>query len=98
MLRKQNTSAFVTHKERIVIAMKLALASAVAGVALTVGLQSGIAQQAAPTQNKAVTIKQLDTIDLGPEIQGMTGRQFRMRLITVEPGGVLGLHDHKDRP
>ena len=77
---------------------KLALASAVAGVALIVGLQSGIAQQAAPTQTKGVTIKQLDTIDLGPEIQGMTGRQFRMRLITVEPGGVLGLHDHKDRP
>lgn len=77
---------------------KLALASAVVGVALVVGLQSGIAQQAAPTQNKGVTIKQLDTIDLGPEIQGMTGRQFRMRLITVEPGGVLGLHDHKDRP
>jgi quercetin dioxygenase-like cupin family protein len=21
-----------------------------------------------------------------------------MRLITVEPGGVLGIHDHKDRP
>lgn len=77
---------------------KLALVSAVAGVAIVVGLQSGIAQQTAPTQNKGVTIKQLDTIDLGPEIQGMTGRQFRMRLITVEPGGVLGLHDHKDRP
>lgn len=77
---------------------KLALASAVAGAALVVGLQSGIAQQAAPTQTKGVAIKQLDTIDLGPEIQGMTGRQFRMRLITVEPGGVLGLHDHKDRP
>jgi quercetin dioxygenase-like cupin family protein len=77
---------------------KLALASAVAGVALVVGLRSGIAQQDAPTQTKGVTIKQLDTIDLGPEIQGMTGRQFRMRLITFEPGGVLGLHDHKDRP
>jgi len=43
-------------------------------------------------------VKQLDTINLGPEIQGMAGRQFRMRLITVEPGGVLGVHDHKDRP
>lgn len=77
---------------------KLALASAVAGVAIVAGLRSAIAQQDAPTQTQGVAIKQLDTIDLGPEIQGMTGRQFRMRLITVQPGGILGLHDHKDRP
>jgi quercetin dioxygenase-like cupin family protein len=77
---------------------KLAFASAIAGVTLVVGVRSVIAQQDAPTQTKGVTIKQLDTIDLGPEIHGMTGRQFRLRLITVEPGGVLGLHDHKDRP
>ena len=36
---------------------------------------------------------------LGPEIEGMTGRQLRMRMVTIEPGGVFGpIHDHKDRP
>lgn len=28
----------------------------------------------------------------------MTGRQLRMRVLTIEPGGYIGLHSHKDRP
>ena len=29
----------------------------------------------------------------------MEGRQLRMRLVTIEPGGVFGpVHDHKGRP
>lgn len=37
--------------------------------------------------------------DLGPEIEGMARRQLRMRLVTIEPGGVFGpIHDHVDRP
>jgi len=50
-------------------------------------------------ETKGVTVKLLKTVDLGPEIEGMAGRQFRMRLVTIEPGGVFGpLHDHIDRP
>ncbi len=46
-----------------------------------------------------VTVELLATVDLGPEIEGMAGRQLRMRLVTFEPGAVFGpLHDHKDRP
>ena len=40
----------------------------------------------------------LATIDLGPEIDGMQGRQLRLRLIIVEPSGVIAVHSHKDRP
>lgn len=55
-------------------------------------------EQASP-ETKGVTVELLSTLDLGPEIEGMTGRQFRMRLVTIEPGGVFGpLHDHVDRP
>ena len=50
-------------------------------------------------ETKGVTVKLLETIDLGPEIEGMAGRQLRMRMVTFEPGGVFGpLHDHIDRP
>ena len=50
-------------------------------------------------ETKGVTVKQLATVDLGPEIEGMAGRRLRMRLVTIEPGGVLGpIHDHIDRP
>jgi len=54
--------------------------------------------QVAPA-TKGVTVKLLGTVDLGPEIEGMAGRQLRMRLVTIEPGGVFGpVHDHRDRP
>jgi quercetin dioxygenase-like cupin family protein len=50
-------------------------------------------------ETKGVTAKLLATVDLGPEIEGMAGRQLRMRMVTIEPGGVFGpIHDHKDRP
>lgn len=50
-----------------------------------------------PTQGVTVTL--LTSVDLGPEIEGMAGRQLRMRLVTMAPGAVFGpLHDHKDRP
>ena len=46
-----------------------------------------------------VTTELLATVDLGPEIEGMAGRQLRMRKVTIEPGGVFGpIHDHRDRP
>jgi len=57
-----------------------------------------VIEQTAP-ETKGVTVKLLAAFDLGLEIEGMTGRQFRMRMVTFEPGGVFGpIHDHKDRP
>lgn len=55
-------------------------------------------QQTAPTDNKGfkATVKQV--VDLAPELDGMQGRQLRMRLLTIEPGGYIGMHSHKDRP
>ena len=50
-------------------------------------------------ETRGVAVKLLSTVDLGPEIEGMAGRQLRMRLVTIEPGGVFGpIHDHRDRP
>ena len=50
-------------------------------------------------ETKGVTVTLLSTVDLGLEIEGMAGRQLRMRMVTIEPGGVFGpVHDHKDRP
>ncbi len=55
-------------------------------------------EQVAP-ETKGVAVKLLATVDLGPEIEGMAERQLRMRMVTIEPGGVFGpIHDHKDRP
>ncbi|HMF09028.1 MAG TPA: cupin domain-containing protein [Thermoanaerobaculia bacterium] len=51
-----------------------------------------------PTENKGIKAPVLTSLDLGPEIEGMQGRQLRMRLMTIEPGGALAMHSHKDRP
>ena len=55
-------------------------------------------QAAPPKDNKGFTAKVVQTVDLGPEIAGLAGRQLRMRTLTIEPGGYIGLHSHKDRP
>lgn len=50
-------------------------------------------------ETRGVTVQHLASVDLGPEIDGMAGRELRMRIVTIEPGGVLGpMHDHADRP
>ena len=55
-------------------------------------------EQATP-ETRGVTAELLAAIDLGPEIEGMAGRQLRMRRFTLEPGAVFGpIHDHVDRP
>lgn len=55
-------------------------------------------EQMAP-QTYGVAEKVLATVDLAEEIEGMAGRQLRMRMVTIEPGGVLGpIHNHVGRP
>jgi quercetin dioxygenase-like cupin family protein len=51
-----------------------------------------------PKGNKGFTASKTTVVDLAPEIEGMAGRQLRMRVLTIEPGGYIGLHSHKDRP
>jgi quercetin dioxygenase-like cupin family protein len=54
-------------------------------------------QAAQETRGVAVTL--LAAVDLAGEIEGMAGRQLRMRMVTIEPGGVFGpVHDHVGRP
>ena len=58
-----------------------------------------MSREQTPHETKGVTVKLLSTVDLGPEIEGMAGRRLRMRMVTIEPGGVFGpIHDHKGRP
>jgi quercetin dioxygenase-like cupin family protein len=50
-------------------------------------------------ETRGIRVELLATMDLGGEIEGMAGRQLRMRRVTMAPGAVFGpLHDHRDRP
>ena len=68
------------------------------GFTLVAGLGIAVGQQAPPTETKGMKAPVIASLDLGPEIEGMQGRQLRMRLLTLEPGGVVAVHSHKDRP
>ena len=70
--------------------------SVLAVAVVTIG--AALSQQTPPTENKGVSVKSVGAMDLGGEIDGLSGRQLRMRYITMEPGGHFAVHNHKDRP
>lgn len=51
----------------------------------------------APTSPKDVTDTVIGAVDLGKEIN-VDGRQLRTRRLVVQPGGIVPLHSHADRP
>ena len=51
----------------------------------------------AATMPKDVTDTVLAAIDLGPEIN-VAGRQLRTRRLVLQPGGIVPMHSHADRP
>jgi quercetin dioxygenase-like cupin family protein len=80
------------RKKQLVIL--LALSSLALG--FTAGLAVG--QMKVPTENKGLSSQPLRSLDLTEEIASTKGRPLRMRKLTLQPGGVLGIHTHKDRP
>jgi quercetin dioxygenase-like cupin family protein len=73
----------------------------IAGSALAIfalALFAGPAAAQSPPPPKGFNVKELGTISLGPEIDGMQGRVLRMSYVTVEPGSAMPAHPHKDRP
>src|SRR5262245_31559831 len=73
-------------------------ACAAAGAAFFFAAGYVLGQAQAPTANKGLSAEPLRSIDLSDEIDSVKGRPLRMRKITLQPGGVIGLHTHKDRP
>jgi len=57
-----------------------------------------VGQATPPTQNRLIGAVQLQSLDLTDEIDSVWGRPLRLRKITLQPGGIIGLHSHKDRP
>ena len=51
----------------------------------------------APTMPKGVTDTIIGSVDLANEI-GVQGRMLRTRRLVIQPGGIVPLHSHKDRP
>lgn len=74
------------------------------GLALAVGagaiplVPAVLAEVAPPAASQGVTAKVIGALPLATEFDRIEGRQLRMRVVTLAPGGVFAIHDHKDRP
>jgi len=69
-----------------------------ASVLLAFAAGYAIGQAKPPAENKGLSAAPLQSLDLSEEVESVKGRPLRMRKITLQPGGVIGLHTHKDRP
>jgi len=76
----------------------LAALAGVIGASIAIGFGVAVGQQAPPTVTQGVRISPLLALDLGEEIDGVSGRQLRLRVVTIEPGGVIAIHSHNGRP
>jgi len=68
------------------------------GIALAFGFGIAVGQQTPPATNQGVKISQPTVLDLTDQIDSVNGRQLRLRVVTIEPGGAIPLHSHNGRP
>jgi quercetin dioxygenase-like cupin family protein len=68
------------------------------GAVLLLNAQAAMSQTAPPEKARGVSRKDLASINLALEIDGMSGRVLKQHRTTIEPGGAIPLHDHVDRP
>src|SRR5215471_18561500 len=52
----------------------------------------------APSKPVGVTDTVLESIDLAKQMVKLDDHQFRIRRLEIQPGGIVPLHDHADRP
>ena len=52
----------------------------------------------APKGNEGFSFSKPTVIDLSSEFPGTAGLQLRLRVLTIKPGGHIGIHNHKERP
>jgi len=72
--------------------------AAVSGMALAFAVGVAVGQNSPPTENKGIKVGAPTFLDLTNEMDSVAGRQLRMRVVTLEPGGVVAMHSHKGRP
>jgi quercetin dioxygenase-like cupin family protein len=75
----------------------LAMLGGIGALALAFGTGVAVGQNA-PSAQTGVSVSPATALDLGPEIDGVEGRQLRLRVVTFEPGGGIPVHSHKGRP
>jgi quercetin dioxygenase-like cupin family protein len=69
-----------------------------AGLAMAFAVGVAVGENSAPTESRGVQASAPTQLDLAKELDGIDGRQLRMRVVNIEPGGVVAIHSHNGRP
>jgi quercetin dioxygenase-like cupin family protein len=59
---------------------------------------AALAQPEPVRESKGVAISHIESLDLAPWANDAKDRQLRIRKFVIQPGGVIGVHSHDDRP
>lgn len=97
MTNAKRSGKFAAGAAALAIAGTLFVLPAVAGECPADKMKAGVRISGEMTP-KDVTDEELDSIDLGSQIDGFDHRRLRFRKLVVQPGGVVPWHDHTDRP
>ena len=100
-----STTQKQTNLLRIAVASVFAGTVAIAATAVNAGecpagkkVADGQGQKPGPTAPKDVTDMVRASTDLSREPAAIKGRQFRLRQLEMQPGGIVPWHSHGDRP
>ena len=81
------------------LAVAVALSAAI-GVVLGAAASRSLAEMAAPSEHKGLTVEALGVIpeDSMQKQIGLSGYKLQLREITIDPGGQIAKHSHETRP
>jgi quercetin dioxygenase-like cupin family protein len=74
------------------------LSALMLGFVVAGGLGYAVGQQTPPTETKGLTVMTTGSLDLSHELDKVEGRFLRLRVLSLEPGGVVSQHTHDGRP
>jgi quercetin dioxygenase-like cupin family protein len=77
---------------------RLRVAAWIGSVALALAIGTVMGESLPPKGNTRAKVSAPVVLDLAPWATDMEGRQLRIRRFDIEPGGILGIHSHDDRP
>ena len=80
------------------IQMKIQCSRSLLLLSAVLGLGAVAVAADAPKGNEGFSSSKPTAIDLAPEFPGTAGLELRLRVLTIKPGGHIGIHSHKDRP
>ncbi len=90
----------VSKRQRLQGPVTIAALSATIGLLLGVAGHSSLAETAAPSEHKGLSVAALGMVDeasMNAQI-GLSGYVLQLREITIDPGGQIAQHDHATRP